>query len=84
MPNPQIAKPAVAGRNLSLTVTGSNIDGNYVLAVNPAAGVSVELHNAANAPGRWTAVAPTALPGPWVFLAVDQQCNVSEFLTVAG
>ena len=84
VPNPQIAKPAVAGRNLSLTVTGSNIDGNYVLAVNPGAGVTVELHNAANAPGRWSAVAPEAHPGPWVFMAVDEQCNVSEFLTVAG
>ena len=84
VPNPTISKPAVAGRKLSLTVNGSNIDGNYVLALNPGAGVSVELHRAGNQPGRWTAVAPTALPGPWVFMAVDKQCNISEFLTVAG
>lgn len=84
VPNPSIAKPAVAGKNLSLTVTGSNLDGNYTLAVNPRAGITVELHNADNAPGRWRAVAESALPGPWIFLAVDEQCNVSEFLTVAG
>ena len=84
VPNPTIAKPAVAGRKLSATVTGTNIDGNYVLAVNPEAGVTVELHNAGNAPGRWTAVASTALPGRWVFMAVDKQCNISGFITVAG
>lgn len=84
IPNPVISKPTVAGKALSLTVTGSNIDGNYVLAVNPDAGVTVELHNAGNAPGRWTATASTALPGRWVFMAVDKQCNISGFITVAG
>lgn len=84
VPNPTIAKPAVAGKSLSLTVTGSNLDGNYTLAVNPQAGITVELHNADNAPGRWQATSPSTLPGPWVFLAVDAQCNVSRFLTVAG
>lgn len=84
VPNPNIAKPAVAGRKLSVTVTGSNLDGNYTLAVNPQAGVTVELHNQGNAPGRWTATSPSALPGTWVFLAVDVQCNVSRFLTVTG
>ena len=63
-------------------MTGSNIDGNYVLAVNPKAGVTVELHNPGNAPGRWTAMAPSLLPGPWIFMGVDTQCNVSLFLTV--
>ncbi len=84
IPNPTISKPSVAGKELSLIVAGSNIDGNYVLALNPGAGVAVELHNAGNAPGRWTATAPSALPGPWVFMAVDKQCDVSSFLTVAG
>lgn len=84
VPNPKIAKPAVNGRALSATVTGSNLDGNYTLAVNPRAGITVELHNTDNAPGRWSATSPSALPGPWVFLAVDEQCNVSEFITVAG
>jgi hypothetical protein len=83
VPNPSIAKPTVAGKSLSLTVTGSNLDGNYTLAVNPEAGITVELHNTDNAPGRWSATAAAALPGPWVFLAVDRQCNVSEFLTVS-
>lgn len=67
-----------------MTVAGSNLDGNYTLAVNPKAGITVELHNAGNAEGRWSATSPSALPGPWVFLSVDEQCNVSNFLTVAG
>jgi hypothetical protein len=84
VPNPTISNPAVSGKNLSMTVAGSNLDGNYTLAVNPQAGITVELHNADNAPGRWSATSPTALPGPWVFLGVDEQCNVSDFLTVEG
>ena len=84
VPNPTISKPAVSGANLSMTVAGSNLDGNYTLAVNPKAGVTVELHNAGNAAGRWSATSPSALPGPWIFLSVDEQCNVSDFLTVEG
>ncbi len=84
VPNPTISKPAVSGTSLSMTVAGSNLDGNYTLAVNPKAGITVELHNADNAPGRWSATSPSALPGPWVFLGVDEQCNVSDFLTVEG
>jgi hypothetical protein len=82
VPNPTISDPRVEGPELSMTVTGSNLDGNYTLALNPTAGVTVELHNVDNAPGRWSATIPEALPGPWVFMAVDEQCNVSEFLTV--
>jgi Carboxypeptidase regulatory-like domain len=81
VPNPSIAAARVEGRDLSLDVTGSSLDGNYTLAVNPAAGVVFELHNADNAPGRWRATIDQALDGPWIFLAVDQNCNVSEFLT---
>lgn len=84
VPNPTISDPRVEGLELSMTVKGTNLDGNYTLAVNPTAGVTVELHNVDNAPGRWSATIPDALPGPWVFLAVDEQCNVSEFLTVDG
>ena len=84
VPNPTISRPSVSGTRLSMTVTGSNIDGNYTLAVNPKAGITVELHNAGNAPGRWSASSLTVLPGPWVFLGVDEQCNVSDFLTVEG
>jgi Carboxypeptidase regulatory-like domain len=84
VPNPTISSPSVSGTSLALDVAGSNLDGNYTLAVNPKAGITVELHNADNAPGRWTATSASALPSPWVFLAVDKQCNVSDFLTVEG
>jgi hypothetical protein len=84
IPNPQIAAPRVAGRDLSMTVTGNDLDGNYTLAVNRASGLVVELHNANNAPGTWRARADRALGGQWIFLAVDKTCNVSEFLTVGS
>lgn len=84
VPNPTISDPKVEGLELSMTVKGTNLDGNYTLAVNPDAGITVELHNIDNAPGRWSAVIPEAVPGRWVFMAVDEQCNVSEFLTVVG
>jgi Carboxypeptidase regulatory-like domain len=80
--NPKIAAPQVAGRELSMRVTGSDLDGNYTLAVNPKAGLVFELHNADNAPGRWRATIDKKLDGPWLFLAVDENCNVSDFLTV--
>jgi len=82
--NPTISAPEVEGLELSLDVRGSNLDGNYTLAVNPDAGITVELHNDDNAPGRWRATIPEALPGRWVFMAVDEQCNVSPFLTVGA
>jgi hypothetical protein len=81
--NPQIATPRVDGRELSLNVTGSDLDGNYTLAVNPDAGLVFELHNADNAPGRWNARIERTLGGRWIFMAVDENCNVSEFLTVS-
>jgi Carboxypeptidase regulatory-like domain len=80
--NPKIAAPQVDGRQLSMRVTGSDLDGNYTLAVNPKAGLVFELHNADNAPGRWRATIDEELQGPWLFLAVDENCNVSDFLTV--
>jgi Carboxypeptidase regulatory-like domain len=80
--NPRIAAPQVDGRQLSMRVTGSDLDGNYTLAVNPGAGLVFELHNADNAPGRWRATIDEELDGPWLFLAVDENCNVSDFLTV--
>jgi hypothetical protein len=82
--NPSIAEPRVKGRELSLTVTGDNLDGNYTLAVNRRSGRVFELHNAGNAPGTWHARAPAGLGGPWIFLAVDENCNVSEFRTVGS
>ncbi len=80
--NPVISSPRVEGRMLSLTVEGSNLDGNYTLAVNPEAGLVFELHNEDNAPGTWSAVTERELRGPWIFLAVDQTCNISEFITL--
>jgi hypothetical protein len=82
--NPSIAAPRVDGRRLAMQVTGSNLDGNYTLAVNPGAGLVFELHNADNAPGRWSATIDRALDGPWIFMAVDENCNVSDFLTVGS
>jgi hypothetical protein len=84
VPNPAIAAPRVEGRSLSLEVMGSDLDGNYTLAVNPDAGLVFELHNAGNAPGRWRATIDRDLEGPWIFMAVDENCNVSDFLTVQG
>jgi hypothetical protein len=80
--NPKVADARVTGRELSLDVTGSNLDGNYTLAVNRDAGLVFELHNADNAPGRWRARTDRAHGGPWLFVAVDENCNVSEFLSV--
>lgn len=80
--NPVISNPRVDGSMLFLTVEGSNLDGNYTLAVNPEAGLVFELHNEDNAPGTWSAVIEGELRGSWIFLAVDQTCNVSEFLTL--
>jgi hypothetical protein len=67
-----------------MTVEGNDLDGNYTLAVNPEAGLVFELHNPGNAPGTWSATIERKLGGPWIFMAVDETCNVSEFLTVAG
>jgi hypothetical protein len=80
--NPAIAAPRVEGRRLSMEVTGNDLDGNYTLAVNPGAGLVFELHNADNAPGRWRAAIDRDLDGPWIFMAVDESCNVSDFLRV--
>jgi hypothetical protein len=82
--NPEISNPRVDGTRLSMTVDGNDLDGNYTLAVNPRAGLVFELHNAGNAPGAWSATIERELEGPWIFMAVDETCNVSEFLTVGA
>jgi Carboxypeptidase regulatory-like domain len=82
--NPAVSAPIVEGTQLSMTVEGRDLDGNYTLAVNPGAGLVFELHNAGNAPGTWSATIEHELDGPWIFMAVDETCNVSEFLTVEG
>ncbi len=81
--NPVVLRAVVSGRRLAMTVDGQSLDGNYTLAANPRSGLVFELHNADDAAGRWTRSIPRALPGPWVFFAVDHQCNISGFLTVA-
>jgi Carboxypeptidase regulatory-like domain len=82
--NPAISDPSVEGTSLAMSVAGSDLDGNYTLAVNPRAGLVFELHNAGNAPGTWSATIDQELAGPWIFMAVDEACNVSEFLTIRG
>jgi hypothetical protein len=82
IPNPSISRSEVNGLELSMIVRGSDLDGNYTLAVHPQEGLVFELHSPDNAPGRWTTTIPEALSGRWVFMAVDQNCNVSEFLAV--
>jgi hypothetical protein len=82
--NPRISSPRVerteSGMRLSMVVRGDDLDGNYTLAVNRRAGVVAELHNRDNAPGRWSAAIDRRIGGSWTFLAVDENCNVSEFL----
>jgi hypothetical protein len=84
IPNPSISSPAVTGLELSMDVQGSDLDGNYTLAVNRGAGLVFELHNVDNAPGRWSTTLDEPLPGPWIFVAVDKNCNVSEFSTLGA
>ena len=84
VPNPNISAARVDGTRLSMTVRGSSLDANYTLAVNPGSGLVYELKNGTGAAGRWKRTVPKRLAGPWVFLAVDHQCNTSGFLTVVG
>lgn len=84
VPNPTISRPSVTGLELAMTVRGSDLDGNYTVAVNPGAGLVFELRRPGNAPGRWSTTIERKLPGPWVFMAVDANCNVSEFITLDG
>jgi hypothetical protein len=84
--NPTISSPSVemisSGLRLSMNVQGSNLDPNYTLAVNPGAGLVFELHSAGEQPGTWSADIDRQLNGPWIFMAVDTTCNVSDFLAV--
>ena len=89
VPNPSISKPKVevvegVGTDLSIRVEGSDLSGNYTLAVNPGAGLVFELHSPGRAPGLWRAEVAQILESPWIFVAVDENCNISEFLTAEG
>jgi hypothetical protein len=85
--NPVISSPEVeetdGGMRLSMEVEGMSLDPNYTLAVNPGAGLVFELRSPNEAPGIWSAEIDQVLEGPWIFMAVDRTCNVSEFLTVS-
>jgi hypothetical protein len=88
--NPLISDPVAeetsTGVRLAMDVQGLELDPNYTLAVNPGAGLVFELRNEA-APeqaGVWSAETEQKLEGPWIFMAVDKTCNVSDFLTVEG
>ena len=86
--NPTVASPKVertaSGTTLAMDVQGSSLDPNYTLAVNPGAGLVFELRSPGDRPGIWSTRIDETLEGPWIFLAVDKTCNVSEFLTVGG
>jgi hypothetical protein len=86
--NPKVSRPRVtpttSGTRLEMTVTGSALDPNYTLAVNPGAGLVFELERADGGPGIWTRTIDRRLAGPWIFLAVDHQCNISDFIEVSG
>ena len=84
VPNPTISNPSATGLELAMTVRGDDLDGNYTLAVNPGAGLVFELRSPDNAPGRWSTTLEKQLSGPWLFLAVDENCNVSEFITLGA
>lgn len=88
IPNPQISRPRVtataSGMRLEMTVAGSSLDANYILAVNPGAGLVFELERADGGPGVWSRTIDRRLSGRWTFLAVDHQCNISDFLEVSG
>jgi hypothetical protein len=86
--NPEVSRPrvtsATSGTRLEMTVTGSSLDPNYTVAVNPGTGLVFELGRADGGPGVWSRTIDRRLPGRWVFLAVDHQCNISDFLEVSG
>lgn len=88
IPNPTISAARVrrAGNatTVSMTVRGGSLDPNYTLAVNTRAGLVFELHRPDGGPGLWKRTISRKLPGRWIFLAVDHQCNISTFLTVSG
>ncbi len=88
IPNPTINSPHVrtagGSTTLAMTVTGNALDPNYTLAVNPGSGLVYELHRRGGGAGLWTRRIPRQLPGRWIFLAVDHQCDISAFLTVTG
>jgi len=89
--NPIVSAPRVAPRaggvRLSLRLAGFSLDRNYTVAINPAAGRVYELRaltdaQGATRPGVWTRDLRGRFSGRWIFMAVDETCNVSDFLVV--
>jgi hypothetical protein len=67
---------------LSLRVSGSSIDRNYTLAVNPASGRVFELRGPGGGEraGLWTRSVPEAgLSGRWILFSVSHACTTSAF-----
>ena len=88
IPNPTVANPRVVttanSTTATMTVTGNSLDPNYTLAVNAAAGLVYELHHPGGGSGVWTRTVARSLPGRWIFLAVDHQCDTSDFITAVS
>ena len=91
VPNPKISAPRVSvasgSTTVAMTLAGGSLDRNYTVAVNPAAGRVFELRAKTDAqgeptPGEWTREIEGTFDGQWIFLATDENCNVSEFLRV--
>ena len=89
--NPNISNPTVrkvpGGVQLGLRLAGFSLDRNYTIAVNVSAGRVYELRARTNGagetqPGIWKRNAKGSFKGKWIFLAVDETCNGSEFLVV--
>lgn len=89
--NPEISKPEVTSTagstRLALTLAGRSLDRNYTVAVNVGTLRVFELRaitdaQGATQPGEWTRELAGSFTGDWIFLAVDETCNVSEFLRV--
>lgn len=88
VPNPTVSAPKVkrtsTGVSVSMQVRGVSLDPNYTLAVHQGSGRVFELRRPGDGPGLWSRKLDERLPGRWIFLAVDHQCNISNFVTATG
>jgi mono/diheme cytochrome c family protein len=91
--NPEISSPRVertaTGVRLSARLDGFSLDRNYTIAVNPDAGRTFELRALTTPEGEtragvWSREVEGGFTGDWIFLAVDETCNGSEFLVVSS
>jgi hypothetical protein len=98
LPDRPIANPTVSGARvaarpggvrLSMRLDGFSLDRNYTVAVNVAQRRVYELRaltgpGGETRPGVWRRDLDGRFRGPWVFLAVDETCNVSRFLRTSS